>query len=188
MIGVVSYFLTAVKPADCVLRAGAALALVLCAACSSPAPEAEGAGATATVPGFVPDTKPAPPVRWVDSEVPGGTPLKLVLIQPVAAATSRQGDRIEARVTEAVVVGDLVAVPSGSIAHGVVVESLRGSMAPGGVASLTILFERLSTPTGAGAPMRARYRQRGPEDVVALKQDALLTVMLEQPMTIQVKQ
>lgn len=168
--------------------AALAVVLPLVTACG-PGPAENGAESRppAAPQGFVPDTKPAPPVRWVDATVPGGTPLKLALLHEVATATAGPGDRFEARLAEAVVVGDLVAVPAGSILHGVVVESVPGSASPGGVATLTILFERVSTPTGATADLRARYRRRGPGGRAVLEQDATLTVMLEAPMAIQVK-
>jgi hypothetical protein len=169
--------------------AALALVLPLVTACGSgPAEEGAAPQRPAATPGFVPDTKPAPPVRWVDATVPGGTPLKLALLQAVGTAESKAGDRFEARLTEAVVVGEMVAVPAGSILHGVVVESAPGGASPGGLATLTLLFERLSTPTGAGADMRARYRRRGPGDRAVLEKDATLTVMLESPLAIQVRQ
>ena len=180
--------MTASRSLMVVLLAGPALLLLAIEVGCSRGPGEEPAPAAAGGrPAFVPDTKPPPPIRWVDSEVPAGTSLKVVLLQRLAVGSARPGDRFEARVTEAVVVGDLVAVPAGSIAHGVVVESAPGRMSPGGLATLTLNIERLSTPTGASAELQARYRRRGPDAEAAIDKDAPLIVMLEKPMSIQVK-
>jgi hypothetical protein len=169
------------------LAATAMVVPALVIACAGrPAGEAEPAAVSGS-PQFVPDTKPPPPVRWVDVEVPAGTPLKTVMLQRVGVGTSRPGDRFEAKVTEAVVVGDFVAIPAGSIAHGVVAEATPGRTAPGGGGSLTLVIDRLSTPTGASAELQARYRRRGADADMAIDRDAPLIVRLEKTLSIQVK-
>lgn len=170
-----------------ILRAGLVLALITGAAACSPQPAVDQDAVVAPG-GFVADTKPVPQVRWAAAEVAAGTPLKVVLLQEAGPGISRQGTRVEARITEAVVVGNLVAVPAGSVVHGVVVEASPGHAGAGGAASLTLLFERITTPTGADSALVARHRRRGTEAEVVMRKDMPFMVMLEKPMSIQVKQ
>lgn len=125
--------------------------------CSGSAREAPSASRAhpAAGGGFVPDTKPAPTARWEDSLVPAGTTIPLVLLGRLDSASSRTGDMFQARVTHAVLVGDFVAIPSDSVVHGLIsaVVPAKEGQEEGG--RLTVSFRSVSTPTGAGAEIRA---------------------------------
>lgn len=112
--------------------------------------------------GLVPDTKPAPAVRWIDATVPVGTKLGLAMIDRIGSDTGKRGDLFKSRLSEAVIQGDMVVIPAGSTVFGVVaqVTSARtGFKNKGG--SLVLAFSRISTPTGAGADLTARLVQVG---------------------------
>ena len=127
---------------------------------------------------FVPDTKPVPVARWLDGTVPRGTPIKLSMIDTLSPQTSHKGDAFRALVTDAVMVDGMVVVPSGSNILGVVSE-----VSP---AALRLQFDRIDTPTGASAPLKARLKQAAPGPV--LRSNTPITVVLEEPLQIKVKQ
>jgi hypothetical protein len=159
---------------------------------------------------YVPDTKPAPEVRWADATVPKGTPIRLSLIDLLTSRTSRKGDPFRALVTEAIVIDGTVTVPSGSNVLGVVrdvVSGETGFMGKGGMLALD--FNRIDTPTGASAPVKARltslasrrtstaFARGGPPGAVTagaqgkeavLEPNVPMTVVLEEPLHIRVKQ
>lgn len=132
--------------------------------------------------GFIPDTKPVPAARWADATVPQGTTIRLSLIDTLSSETSRKGDSFRALVTDAVMVGGAVVVPSGSNVLGRV-----GEVSP---TTLALEFERIDTPTGASAPLKARLADsgRGGAGRTVLRSTALMTVVLEEPLRIKVKQ
>jgi len=153
------------------------VALVSAGCTQSPGPAtakepSEGAG------GFVADTKPVPQVRWQDATVPKGTPIKLTMIDTLSPQTSHRGDMFRALVTDALMVKGMVVVPSGSNVLGVVSE-----IAP---ETLKLRFDRIDTPTGASAPLKARLVQgtTGP----VMRSNSPMTVVLEEPLQIKVKQ
>ena len=138
-------------------------------------PPAENAG------GLVPDTKPVPEVRWIEATVPQGTTIRLSMIDTLTPGTSKQGDPFRTLVTEAVMVGGIVVVPSGSNIMGRVTE-----VTP---TSLHLRFERIDTPTGASASLKARLadaKQGG--DGRGMMSTAPIAVVLEEPLHIRVKQ
>jgi len=159
---------------------------------------------------FVPDTKPVPEVKWANATVPKGTPIKMSLIDLLTSRTSRKGDPFRALVTEAIVIDGTVAVPSGSNVLGVVrdvVSGEKGFMGKGGMLALD--FNRIDTPTGASAPLKARLtslaRQRtstvvargGPPGAVTagaegkeavLEPNIPMILVLEEALQIKVKQ
>ncbi len=151
------------------------LGIAGCSQSAQPAskPEAEKGAA-----GFVPDTKPVPAARWVEGTVPRGTPIKLSMIDTLSPQTSHKGDSFRALVTEAVMINGMVVVPSGSNILGVV-----SDVAP---EALRLQFDRIDTPTGASAPVKARLKQGAPGPV--LRSNAPIIVVLEEPLQIKVKQ
>lgn len=132
--------------------------------------------------GFIPDTKPVPAARWIEATVPRGTTIRLSLIGTLSSETSRKGDMFRALVTDAVMVGGTVVVPSGSNILGRV-----GEVSP---TSLPLEFERIDTPTGASAPLKARMADSGPGGAgrTVFRSTAPMAVVLEEPLRIQVKQ
>ena len=132
--------------------------------------------------GFIPDTKPVPVARWTEATVPRGTTIKLSFIDTLSSENSRKGDMFRALVTEAVTVGGDVVVPSGSNIVGKV-----GEVSP---TSLRLEFERIDTPTGASAPLKARLAdpETGGAGRRVYRSTSSITVVLEEPLRIQVKQ
>lgn len=150
--------------------------------CSSPEQTVSQPPASGIPGGLVADTKPVPPVRWIVATVPTGTTIRLSLIDSLSPDTSKKGDVFRTLVTEAVMVDGTVVVPSGSNILGRVVEVTPGS--------LHLEFERIDTPTGASAPLKARLAEGKPDgpDRRALMSTAPIAVVLEAPLRIQVKQ
>lgn len=177
-----------------------------------------GQSATSTAPapgntgssGLVPDTKPVPEVKWLDSAVPKGTPLKLSLIDSLASDSNNKGDPFRTLVTDAVMIDGVVTIPSGSNVMGEISEAIPaapGFKGRGGM--LRLEFNRIGTPTGAGAGLKARITglkspkasaflagtsdpgvvvagARGRE--VLLEPGTPLTIVLEEVLRIKVKQ
>jgi hypothetical protein len=71
-----------------------------------------------------PETPPAPEV--VDLVVPADAVLGLQIERTISSEFARVEDRVEARVTRDVRVGDRVAIPAGSVVQGSVMEVERG--------------------------------------------------------------
>ena len=128
--------------------------------------------------GFIPDTKPVPAARWIDGTVPKGTPINLSMIDALSPQTSHKGDAFRALVTDAVMVNGMVVIPSGSNVLGVV-----SDVSPG---ALRLRFDRIDTPTGASAPVKARLKQ-GVAGLVP-RANVPMIVVLEEPLEIKVKQ
>jgi hypothetical protein len=161
-------------------------------------------------PVFVPDTKPIPPVHWIEATVPRGTPIRLSLIDILTSETTRKGEAFRALVTEAIVIDGIVTVPSGSNVVGVVSEVVPGTTGSQGRGGMLVLqFNRIDTPTGARASLKARLAELkpvrssailvgggAPGAVVAgakgrevvIGSDTPLTLVLEEPLHIKVKQ
>ena len=74
-----------------------------------------------------PETPPPPPApEFEDLVVPSDAVLGLQIERTVSSETARVEDRVEARVTRDVRVGDKVAIPAGSVVQGSVMEVERG--------------------------------------------------------------
>jgi hypothetical protein len=74
-----------------------------------------------------PETPPAPPApEFEDVVVPSDAVLGLQIERTISSETARVEDRVEARVTRDVRVGDKVAIPAGSVVQGSVMEVERG--------------------------------------------------------------
>lgn len=81
----------------------------------------------ATVAEPEPETPPPPPApEFVELVVPADAVLGLQIERTVSSETARVEDRVEARVTRDVRVGDRVAIPAGSIVQGSVADVERG--------------------------------------------------------------
>jgi type IV secretory pathway VirB10-like protein len=101
----------------------------------TPAPASPGFPAQADVPAPLPtevprvaDAAPAPPEpRFEDLELPAQAVIGLQLETSVTSETARVEDEVIARVTRDVRVGDRVAIPAGSKAHGEVTLVERGA-------------------------------------------------------------
>jgi hypothetical protein len=74
-----------------------------------------------------PDEPPPPPApEFVDLTVPSDAVVGLQIERTISSETARVEDRVEARVTRDVRVGDKVAIPAGSVVQGSVMEVERG--------------------------------------------------------------
>jgi len=94
--------------------------------------------------------------------VPAGTELRLSLTSPLGSSLSHAGDTFTARITQAVVSGDRVVLPAGSIVHGLVSEAIPARKGLSNKAgSLSLAFDRVATPDGNGAPMSAALTRAG---------------------------
>jgi hypothetical protein len=103
----------------------------------------------------VADTKPAPTARWEDIVVPAGTTIPLVVAGRLDSSTSRPGDMVQAKVAQAVLIGDFVAVPSDSVVNGFVTAVTSGKAGGEEGGRIVVRFNSVSTPTGAGAAIQA---------------------------------
>ncbi len=140
--------------------------------------------------GFIPDTKPAPPIRWVDATVPKGTIIPLVAKTVVSASTSRVGDPFGARVVEGVVVDSKLAIPEGATIEGNVAAIAPAGQAASRGGAVTLAFKVVSTQTGASAPIAAHVvggkNWRGSFSM--LKEGEAFSIVLEEPLNIKVRQ
>jgi hypothetical protein len=74
-----------------------------------------------------PEPPPAPAApELVDVQIPADSVLGLQVERTISSETARVEDRVEARVTRDVRVGDRVAIPAGSVVQGSVMEVERG--------------------------------------------------------------
>lgn len=74
-----------------------------------------------------PEPAPAPPApQFEELVIPADAVLGLQIARTISSETARVEDRVEARVTRDVRVGDQVAIPAGSIVQGSVMEVERG--------------------------------------------------------------
>ena len=176
---------------------------------SSEAPTSGGTEANPSTE-FVPDLKPVPEAKWVEATIPKGTPIKISLIDILTSQSSHKGDSFRALVPDAIVIEGKEIVPSGSNVRGVVrdvVPAEVGFMGKGGMIALD--FNQVDTPTGASAPLRAKLTALAPRksssvlagghlvDTITevapgreaiLATGSLLTLVLEEPLRIKVRQ
>ncbi|HEU5181827.1 MAG TPA: hypothetical protein VFW45_13650 [Candidatus Polarisedimenticolia bacterium] len=88
--------------------------------------------------------------------IPSGTEIHLTLLETVGSSTSQAGDTFKGKTTDPIVVGDRVAIPTGSTIRGQVtdvVPAKKGLKDKGG--ALTLSFDKIETPAGFTAPMSA---------------------------------
>jgi hypothetical protein len=115
---------------------------------------------SSTAPVVEPPSQPQP--EFVDLTVPAESVLGLQVQTPVSSETAHVEDRVDARVTRDVRVGDRVAIPSGSQVVGSVVQVDRGGKVRDR-ASLAIRFHTLILPDGSRTPLTTdALRREGP--------------------------
>ena len=90
--------------------------------------------------------------------VPQGTEMHVTLSTAVGSETSQVGDSLTATTTASVLVGDRVAIPTGSTIRGRVTEVVPGTKGlkiseKGGAVALS--FDRVTTPGGFSTPISA---------------------------------
>jgi hypothetical protein len=102
-------------------------------------------------PAPAPAEPPAP--ELVDLVVPVDSVLGLQIERTITSETARVEDRVEARVTRDVRVGDRVAIPAGSVVQGSVIEVERGGRVKE-KAKLGIRFHTVVMADGTRLPIR----------------------------------
>lgn len=100
---------------------------------------------------------PAPPPPIV---IPAGTPLSIEFVSAVNTKKAVVGDAVQGRLASDLVVNGRVAAPAGSTVTGTVTEAVSGSNQIGGMPSVAVTFNSLSTVSGPVA-ISARVRQEG---------------------------
>lgn len=101
--------------------------------------------------------------------VPAGQELEVVLLDDLSSAISKAGDSFRASVSQNVVADGGVAIPSGSVLRGTVVEAVPLNPKIGGRAKLVLDFDRLELPSGETVPLNATFEQLGKSET---KKDA----------------
>jgi hypothetical protein len=136
---------------------------------SAPAPENSSAPAAASNGGSMWETRPAvqpsapeyrepeppapPAPEFVDLTVPSDAVLGLQIERTISSELARVEDRVDARVTRDVRVGDRVAIPAGSTVRGSVSEVDRGGRMKG-KARLAIKFHTIVLADGTQLPLK----------------------------------
>lgn len=93
--------------------------------------------------------------------VPAGQEVQLVLMDDLSSAGSKAGDSFRASVKESVVADGGVAIPSGSVLRGTVVEAVPLNKKIGGRAKLVLDFVSLELPSGETIPVNAHFEELG---------------------------
>lgn len=119
--------------------------------------------------------KPLPPVGQ-----PGvfgltdGTPVKLKTKEDLSSKTAKTNDPIELEVAEAVKVGNIVVIPEGAVAKGVVIEAKRGKML-GRKGKLSIAVNEVTLATGERVALRASKASGGGLSAGVIAASVILT-------------
>lgn len=86
--------------------------------------------------------------------IPDGTKLNLVLQNSVSSATSRRGDVVNATISNSIVIGEDIAVPSGSNITGEVASVIPAERFKAGKGGfLSVKFNSIQTPSGKRYPI-----------------------------------
>jgi hypothetical protein len=93
--------------------------------------------------------------------VPAGQELQVVLLDDLSSAASKAGDSFRASVSENVVADGGVAIPSGTVLRGTVVEAVPLNKKIGGRAKLVLDFVSMELPSGETVPLEASFEQLG---------------------------
>jgi hypothetical protein len=93
--------------------------------------------------------------------VPAGQELEVVLLDDLSSAISKAGDSFRARLARDVVADGGVALPSGTVVRGSVVEAVPLNPKIGGRAKLVLDFDRFELPSGETVPMSAQFEEIG---------------------------
>jgi hypothetical protein len=94
--------------------------------------------------------------------IPSGTEIHLSLLETVGSSASQTGDTFNGKTTDPIVVGDRVAIPTGSVIRGQVTDVIpakKGLKDKGG--AITLSFDKVETPSGFSAPMSASLTSVG---------------------------
>ena len=110
-------------------------------------------GSTATAP------KPAAPAGPRLYTMAAGTSLSVQLPATISTKTARAGDRIEANLTNDLVVDGKVIAKAGALLQGSVTEVVSGSNKIGGTPSLSLAFDNLVLANGSDARVSGQVTQ-----------------------------
>ncbi len=102
-----------------------------------------------------PPPPPPPPIV-----IPAGTPLSIEFVSAVNTKNTAVGNAVQGRLASDLVVNGRLAAPAGSTVTGTVTEAVSGSNKIGGMPSVAVTFNSLSTVSGPVA-ISARVRQEG---------------------------
>jgi hypothetical protein len=94
--------------------------------------------------------------RTVRVTVPQGTEVHMTLASTIGSATSSVGDSVTGTTTSAIVIGDQVAIPSGSTIHGHITgvdPASKGLDVSEKGGALALSFTKLTTPAGDSSSM-----------------------------------
>jgi hypothetical protein len=125
----------------------------------APAGGSDAAAQASPQPQSVSQVPSEPQREWVEVAVPAESVLGLQIQTAVSSETARVEDRVEARVTRDVRVGDRVAIPAGSQALGSVVQVERGGKLKDR-AHFAIRFNTLILSDGSRLPLTAEAVHR----------------------------
>jgi hypothetical protein len=114
---------------------------------AAPAPVAKAPAAKAPAAAPEPAAPPKPVVEWREVTVPAGTEIPVELETAVGSDTSNVEDPVRARVTQAVSVEGVAAIPAGSSVTGSVITAKKASKFKGH-AELSLRFDSL-IPAGS---------------------------------------
>ncbi len=119
--------------------------------------EPRGAQAEAPEPTSAPAEPPPPaPRESVEVVVPAGTTLDIEFSSPIASNTVAAGSVFGSRLTNDVFVGQVLAIPAGTMVHGTVTEAVPAKKI-GGQARLALTFDHLKLATGEAVPIAATF-------------------------------
>jgi glycine zipper 2TM protein len=104
--------------------------------------------------------KPAPPPEPIMKTLPAGTGLNVELVSGASSKTSKIGDPIRAKITEAIELDGMTVVPAGATIAGTVTEAHALSKI-GGQAVLGLKFDTLELSEGHSVPIVASIEQKG---------------------------
>jgi hypothetical protein len=116
-------------------------------------PQVPATAAPAPVPTEPPTPAPREPVEVV---VPAGTALDIEFDSPIASNTVAGGSTFATRVTNDILVGEVLAIPAGALVHGTVTEAVPAKKI-GGQARLALSFDHLKLATGEQIPIAAAF-------------------------------
>ena len=104
-----------------------------------------------------PTEPPTPaPREPVEVVVPAGTALDIEFDSPIASNTVAGGSTFATRVTNDILVGEVLAIPAGALVHGTVTEAVPAKKI-GGQARLALSFDHLKLATGEQIPIAAAF-------------------------------
>ena len=93
--------------------------------------------------------------------VPASTQLTFALASDLTSKTARAGDPFEGRLVSDLMIGERVAVPSGTRVTGTITDVVSGSKAIGAVPVLGLKFDTLMMPSGEQIPIRGELKEQG---------------------------